>query len=332
MDKKLRPVGITGVGAWVPERVLTNSDLEKMVDTSDEWIVTRTGIRERRIADPEWATSDLATRAAEQALARAGVAAGEVELIVVATVTPDYVFPATASLVQKNLGASRAAAFDLSAGCTGFVYALVTAAQFVAAGTYGTALVIGAETMSRIVDYRDRRTCVLFGDGAGAAVLQPVGEGKGLLSSYLASDGNARDLMILPAGGSRHPASHETVEGRKHYLQLCGREVFKLAVREMPRAVEKALLLGGLGPEEIDLLVPHQANLRIIDAAVRRFELPPERVMVNVDRYGNMSSASIPVALEEAVREGKIRDGDLVAMVAFGAGATWGAAVVRWGT
>ena len=324
-------MGIVGVGAALPERVLTNFDLEKMVDTSDEWIRTRTGIRERRIADEKTATSDLAIAAARQALERAGVKGEEVDLILVATVTPDMVFPSTANLVQVGLGATKAAAMDLEAGCSGFIYALAVGGQFIAAGLYETVLVIGAETLSKITDWTDRNTCVLFGDGAGAAVLRPVSPERGFLSFYLGADGSGGDLLQMPAGGSRRPTSPETVQQRLHFIQMNGSEVFKFAVRVMGEASVRALEMAGLTTKDVDFLVPHQANLRIIDAAVKRLNLPPDRVVVNLDRYGNMSAASIPVALEEAWREGKIKDGDVVVMVAFGAGLTWAATVLRWG-
>ncbi|MCL5038325.1 MAG: ketoacyl-ACP synthase III [Firmicutes bacterium] len=332
MAKSGRSVGIVGVGAALPEKVLTNFDLEKMVDTSDEWIRTRTGIKERRIADEKTATSDLAVAAARQALERAGVKGEDVDLILVATVTPDMVFPSTANLVQAGIGAGRAAAMDLEAGCSGFIYALAVGSQFVASGVYETVLVIGAETLSKITDWTDRNTCVLFGDGAGAAVLRPVPPGKGVLSLHLGADGNGRDLLKMPAGGSRRPASLETVQEHLHFIQMNGTEVFKFAVRVMGEASVKALEMAGLGTADVDFLVPHQANLRIIDAAVKRLALSPDKVVVNLDRYGNMSAASIPVALEEAWSQGRIKDGDVVVMVAFGAGLTWAAAVLRWGT
>ncbi len=326
-----RAVGITGLGVALPERVLTNKDLEKMVETSDEWITQRTGIRERRVADDYTAASDLGTVAARRALAVAGLDPADVELIVVATVTPDMMFPATACLVQANLGAVKAAAFDLEAGCTGFIYALAVGSQFVASGVYDNVLIIGAETLSKIVDWTDRGTCVLLGDGAGAAVLQPARAGEGILSFYLGADGNGGDLLKLPAGGSRIPITHQAIDDRLHYLKMNGNEVYKFAVKTMGEAAQQALEKCGLGKEDIDVLVPHQANMRIIRSAAKRFGLPPEKVITNLDRYGNMSAASIPVALEEAVKDGRINPGDIVLLVGFGAGLTWGASVVRWG-
>lgn len=324
-------VGIWGTGSAVPERVLTNFDLEKMVETSDEWIRTRTGIRERRIADEGMASSDLAEQAARRALEMAGVEPGDVELIVVATVTPDMVFPSTACLVQDRLKARRAAAFDLSAACSGFVYALQVAWAALLARQYRLALVIGVDCLSKVVDYTDRSTCVLFGDGAGAVVLGPVRESYGVLSTYLAADGAYGNLLYLPGGGSRYPASAKTVAERMHYIRMTGNEVFKLAVRAMGEAAEQALSRAGLGAEQVDWLIPHQANIRIIQAAAKRLGIGEERVVVNIDRYGNTSAGSIGLALDEAVRSGQVKEGQHLLMVAFGGGLTWGAAVVRWG-
>ncbi|QGP93028.1 3-oxoacyl-[acyl-carrier-protein] synthase 3 protein 1 [Neomoorella glycerini] len=330
MPALLRPVGIVGTGSCLPERILTNAELEQMVDTSDEWIRSRTGIRERRIASHDTAASDLAVPAAAKALAMAGLPAEAVDLIIVATVTPDTLFPATACLVQERLGARGAAAFDLSAGCSGFIYALAVASQFIAAGVYQTALVIGVEILSKIINWQDRNTCVLFGDGAGAVVLQAVPEGEGVLGLHLGADGNGGSLLSIPAGGSRLPASPSTVQNRLHTIHMNGPEVFKFAVRVMGEASLKALEQAGLRKEEVDFLIPHQANIRIIEAATKRLGLPPEKVYVNLDRYGNMSSASIPVALDEAYREGRLKRGDKVVLVAFGAGLTWGATVLSW--
>lgn len=329
MEKAYR-AGIIGTGSYVPERILTNFDLEKMVDTSDEWIRTRTGIRERRIASEDQATSDLAYEASRRALNAAGLNAEALDLIIVATITPDTAFPSTANILQDRLGARRAAAFDQAAACSGFIYALATAAQFIENGVYRYVLVVGAETLSRITDWQDRNTCVLFGDGAGAAVLGPVPEDEGVRAFVLGSDGSGGELLKLPAGGSRLPASHKTVDDRLHYLKMNGREVFKFAVRVMNQASDEVIEKAGLTKSSIDFLVPHQANLRIIDSARERLGLPEEKVIVNLDRFGNMSTASIPVALDEVVRDGKIQPGDYLLMVGFGAGLTWGALVLRW--
>lgn len=326
----MRSVGILGTGSYLPEKVLTNADLEKMVDTNDEWIVSRTGIRERRIAAPDEASSDLSVKAAEKALKKAGIRAEELDMIIVTTVTPDMNFPATACLVQDRLGAKKAATFDLSAACTGFIYGISTGAQFIATGVYKYVLVIGVECLSRIVDWTDRNTCVLFGDGAGAAVLGPVEEGYGFLSFELGGDGSGGNLLNLPAGGSRLPASEKTIQERLHYVHMSGREVFKFAVRVMGNATEEALAKAGLSKEDIDFLVPHQANIRIIDSAVKRLGLTEDKVVVNLDRYGNMSSASIPVALDEAVGRGQIKKGDTMVLCGFGGGLTWGATVLKW--
>jgi 3-oxoacyl-[acyl-carrier-protein] synthase-3 len=323
-------VSIWGMGMFVPEQRLTNADLEKMVDTSDEWIRTRTGIRERRIAGPEEATSDLATAAARAALSDAGITAAELDLIIVATSVPDMAFPATACLVQRNLGATRAAAFDLEAACSGFVYALAVGAQFVATGAYRYVLVIGAEVLSRIANWKDRSTCVLFGDGAGAAVLGPDNGRKTILTTYLGADGEGADVLKQPAGGSRLPASRETVDQGMHYVFMNGNQVFKFAVRIMGPAVSAALEQAGLKLADIDVLIPHQANLRIIESAAEWFGIDLDRVIVNVDVYGNMSAASIPVALVEAAAAARIKAGDIVVLVAFGGGLTWGSAILRW--
>ncbi|MBC7228030.1 MAG: ketoacyl-ACP synthase III [Thermoflexales bacterium] len=321
---------IVGWGKYVPQRVLTNDDLSRMVDTSDEWIVTRTGIRERRIAADGETTATMAVQAARRALEVAGIGPEQVDLIIVATATPDYFFPATACLVQDALGASRAAAFDLAAGCTGFVYALGVAAAMVESGAIRTALVVGSETLSRITDWTDRNTCVLFGDGAGAVVLRAGPDDGGILATVLGADGSGKDLLVLPAGGSRHPASHQTVAERMHFIKMQGRDVFRFAVRVVPTATRQVLERAGLTLDDVALFIPHQANGRIIESAVRDLKLPPERVYNNLDRYGNTSAASIPIALCEAVEEGRLRPGDVVVCVGFGAGLTWGATVLRW--
>lgn len=321
---------IVGWGKYIPQRVLTNDDLSRMVETSDEWIVTRTGIRERHIAGKDETTATMAVQAARQALEGAGIRPEKVDLIIVATATPDYFFPATACLVQDALGATHAAAFDLAAGCTGFVYALGVAAAMVESGAVRTALVVGSETLSRITDWTDRNTCVLFGDGAGAVVLQAGPEDGGILTTVLGADGSGGDLLMLPAGGSRHPASHQTVAERMHFIQMQGRDVFRFAVRVVPAATRQALERAGLSIDDVALFIPHQANGRIIESAVRDLKLPPEKVYSNLDRYGNTSAASIPIALCEAVEEGRLKPGDVVVCVGFGAGLTWGATVVRW--
>ena len=326
----LRTVSITGVGAYVPERILTNADLERMVETSDEWITSRTGIRERRIAAPDEATSDLAAAAARKALADAGVEAVQVGLIICATITPDMLFPSTACLVQQKLGATRAAAFDIEAACSGFVYALDIASHFVASHTYDTVLVIGAEKMSSVVDWTDRNTCELFGDGAGAAVLQNRPNAHGLLTTSLGSDGGKASLLELPAGGSACPASADTVARGLHYLRMDGKETFKNAVNAMVTAAQDALAKCGLTIDRIRCIIPHQANQRILSAVAERLQARDEQMFVNVDRYGNTSAASVAIALDEAVRFGRIQRGDLVLMVVFGAGLTWGAAIIEW--
>jgi len=331
MGNRTTRAGIVGIGSAVPEKVLTNSDLERIVDTTDEWILERTGISERRICDEDTAASDLSLRAAVAALAESGVPAKELDLVIVATITGDMPFPATASLIQDRLGATKAAAFDLQAGCSGFIYALSVADGLIRAGTYQNILVIGVDILSKITDWTDRTTCVLFGDGAGAAVVAPVNDGSGILSFALGSDGSGADLLKIEAGGSRLPTSEETVRNRQHYIRMSGREVFKFAVRIMGDASLEALEKAGLKPENVDMFVPHQANIRIIEAAARRLELPQEKVFVNVQKYGNTSAASIPIALDEATKQGSIKKGDTVVAVGFGAGLTWGAIVFKWG-
>ncbi|HYF95622.1 MAG TPA: beta-ketoacyl-ACP synthase III [Symbiobacteriaceae bacterium] len=327
----LRSVGITGVGMAVPERILTNADLEKMVDTNDEWIVSRTGIRERRISEPGEASSDYAVKAARKAMEMAGVTPDDIDLIIVGTVTPDMVFPSTACIVQDALGCTKAAAFDMSAACPGWLYGAVMAQQTIASGMYNCALVIGVELLSKLVDWEDRNTCVLFGDAAGAAVLQPVSDGRGILASVLGSEGAGGCHLQIPAGGSRNPASAETVAKRLHYIQMNGPEVFKFAVRVMNEATVQVMEKAGMAREDLDLLIPHQANIRIIEGAMKRLKLGPEKVVINLDRYGNTSSASIPVALTEALAEGRIKDGDEIVLVSFGAGLVWAAVALRWG-
>lgn len=326
---RMQWVRVLGTGSSVPEKVLTNFDLERMVDTSDEWITTRTGIKERRIATPSETTSKLALEAAWRALEAAQVAPEEIDCIIVGTVTPDMLFPSTACLLQHALGAKRAFAFDLEAGCTGFVYALAVAEKYLLAEGKGKALVVGAETLSKIVDWQDRATCVLFGDGAGAAVVG-LGDRPGILATYLGADGSGAHLLELPAGCSRMPASFETVEKRLHYIKMNGNEVFKFAVRIVEEASLEVLKRAQKSVDDVKLFIPHQANIRIIQSAAKRLGIPEERVFVNVERYGNTSSASIPIALDEASRSGRIKEGDIVLLVGFGAGLTWGAALIQW--
>ncbi len=323
-------VGIIGTGSYIPEKVMTNADFETILDTSDAWITSRTGIKERHFTPKDMPVSELCYRAGLRALEDAKAAPEDVDLVIVATVTPDYAFPATACLVADRLGTKRAAAFDLEAGCTGFLYGLAVASQFIATGMYKTVLVIGGETMSKILNWEDRSTCILFGDGAGAAVLQPVEKGFGFLSFELGSKGSGGHLLSQPAGGSSLPASLETVEKKLHTLQMAGNEVFKFAVRIMGEAAGKVLVKADLTPDDVDILFPHQANTRIIDAAVKRLKISPDKVVINLNKYGNMSSASIPVALDESLKEGRIAEGDTIVIVGFGAGLTWGACVLKW--
>lgn len=322
--------GIIATGSYVPERILTNEYFEKIVDTNNEWIISRTGIEERRVTDENTATSDLATKAALKALEKSSITSTEIDLIIVTTVTPDMAFPSTACIVQKNIGAVNAAAFDIEAACSGFIYGLTIADSFVSQGIYKNVLVIGAETLSKITDYTDRKTCVIFGDGAGAAIVSEVEEGYGILSSHLGANGNAGHLLIQPAGGSRLPASEQTVKNRLHYIQMDGSEVFKFAIKIMGEAAEKALDGCGMNKEDIDFLIPHQANTRIIDSAVKRLKISKDKVYVNVQKYGNMSSASIAVALDEANENNLLKDDDIVVLVGFGGGLTWGSNVIKW--
>jgi 3-oxoacyl-[acyl-carrier-protein] synthase-3 len=322
-------VGITGIGAYAPERVLTNDDLSRMVDTSDEWIATRTGIRERRIAAPEQAASDLALPAARAALAEAGVDPAQLDLVIVATATPDMLFPATAAIVADELGAKDAAAYDLLAGCTGFIYALSQAYGALATGLSERALVIGTETLSKITNWQDRSTCILFGDGAGAAVVEQVEEG-GIVGFELGADGSGGLDLCVPAGGSRTPMTAEALEGELQFIKMRGQEVFRFATRVMVSSAEDLLRECGAGIEDVDLYVPHQANQRIIDHAVKNLGLDPEKVVMNIDRYGNTSSASIPLCLVEAREQGLLEDGTRVLMSAVGAGLTWGSVYMTW--
>jgi 3-oxoacyl-[acyl-carrier-protein] synthase-3 len=328
-QKLLRSSRITGCGRYCPQRVLTNFDLAEMVDTSDEWIRTRTGIRERRIAAEGEACSDLATRAAEEALEMAGVEPADLDAIIVATVTGDMQFPATATLVQDRLGATGAVAFDVGAACSGFIYAVNSAQALVASGQMDRVLVIGAEMLSRFVDWEDRATCVLFGDGAGAAVLEPCDPGDGILSTYMKSDGSLAELLCIPGGGSRNPLTERSHLERDHFIKMKGDGVFKHAIRAMTEATHKVVGEAGVTLDDVALIVPHQANVRIIDAVVERLGVESERVVMNLDRYGNTSSATIPIAYDEVVREGRVRPGDLVVFVGFGGGFTWGSLIFR---
>jgi 3-oxoacyl-[acyl-carrier-protein] synthase-3 len=322
---------IAGTGSYLPERVLTNFDLEKIVDTTDEWIVSRTGISERHIAAPEQATSDLATEAGRAALDMAEVDAEDLDLIIVATLTPDHYFPSTAGFVQRNLGAGKAAAFDLEAACTGFIYALTVGDLFIRTGTYQKVLVIGAEVLSKFLDWEDRDTCVLFGDWAGAVVLEPGSDpGRGIISTHLHSDGSMAELLYTPAGVSRMPITKEAIDLKLNTVKMRGHEVFKVAVTRLSEVVEEVMEANKLRGEDIDFLVPHQANLRIIQATARKLKLPMEKVIVTVDKHGNTSAASVPLALDVAVRSKRINEGDQVLLEAFGGGLTWGAALIRW--
>ena len=322
-------IGVVGVGMHVPTKVLTNFDLEKMVETSDEWIQSRTGIRERRIAEPGTATSDLAVEAAKHALKQAGLTPKDIDLLLVATTSPDMLFPSAACLVQNRLGAQQAVCFDLSAACSGSVFAMITAQQYLAMGRYKRALVVGAEVLSSFVDWTDRSTCVLFGDGAGACVMTPVSRG-GILATDMGSDGSAAELLYMPGGGSKHPPSHASVDQRLHFLRMNGTEIFKLAVRRMADSAQAVMTQAGLKAEEVECFIPHQANIRIIEAVAKRAGVPMEKVFVNVDRYGNTSAASNLIALYEAVQGGTIARGDHVVLVAFGAGLTWGSILLQW--
>jgi 3-oxoacyl-[acyl-carrier-protein] synthase-3 len=326
----LQPVGIVAIGAFAPEGVLTNADLEKLVETSDAWILSRTGISTRHIADADTATSDIAYQSALLALERARLTPDALDLIIVATITPDQPLPSTACLLQHRLGATHAAAFDLGAACTGFIYGLSVGAAMVGTGQYRNALVIGADLLSRVTDYTDRSVCVLLGDGAGAAVLQPVPEGRGILASYLRADGGGKSCLEIPAGGSRLPASAETLRLRQHYLHMNGAEVFKFAVRAIEDAATTVIAKAGLTMDDIALVVPHQANNRIIDAASKRLGIPVDRWVSNIARFGNTSAASIPMALNEAYEAGRVQEGDTILLLGFGGGLTWGSCIIRW--
>ena len=329
MTKKIS-AGILGMGHYAPPKTMTNFDLEKMVDTNDAWIVERTGIRERHIADDNVPMSELAYRAAVNALADAKVSAEELDMVIVATLTSDRIIPSTASILQDRLGAKNAAAFDLSAACSGFNYASVIACQFIENGVYKKVLVIGAETLSKYLDWTDRNTCILFGDGAGAAVYGQVEDGLGLLSFDLGSDGSGGDVLDIPAGGSLHPITHAAIDERLNFIHMDGKAVYRFAVKVMGKTVLSALGKIGMNESEIDWLVPHQANIRIIEAAAKRLNMPMERVIVNIARYGNVSAGSIPIALSEADKEHRFKKGDVVALAGFGAGLTWSSCIMKW--
>ncbi len=320
----MRRAGIIGTGSCLPEKIVTNDDLAKMVDTSDEWIRTRTGIRERRVSSPEEATSDLAVKAAKKAIDSAKISPEEIELIIVGTSSPDMLFPSTACLVQAAIGARNAAAFDCEAACSGFNFVMATASSFIESGAYSTILVIGADTLTKYLDWTDRNTCILFGDGAGAVVLRATTDGSGVLASHLGADGTGSKYLTMPGGGSRDP------EAKKRFITMDGKEVFKFAVKAFPLSVEKVLAKAGLKPKDISLLIPHQANIRIVDHAMKNFGLPKEKVYVNLDRYGNTSAASIPIALDEALKDKRIKKGDIVVFAGFGAGLTYGSNVMKW--
>jgi len=321
---------ITGTGSYAPKKVITNHDLEKLVDTSDEWITERTGIKERRIAEKGQSTSDLAAEAGKRALKAAGIGPEDLDLILIATMTPDTILPSLGCVVQEKLGAKKAVAFDIYAACSGFIYGLSVANAFIKSETYKNILLIGAEVLSRFTDWEDRTTCILFGDGAGAAVIQRHTGKRGVLSTHLHSDGSLGHLLYVPAGGALHPASHDTIHKRMHFIKMKGNETFKAAVRALEDVVQEALEHNKVKAEEIDFLVPHQANLRIIQAMAQRLNMPMEKVVLTLPKYGNTSAASIPMALDEAVRDGRIKENHLLLFEAFGGGLTWASALVRW--
>jgi len=328
--KTQRTVSIIGTGSYVPERILTNEDLSRIVDTSDEWITTRTGIKQRRIAAPDEQTSDMAAKAALKAIEQAKILPADIDLILVATATPDMLFPATACFVQKKIGASNAACLDVSAACAGFLFAVEIAQQFITSHTYDTVLVIGADKLTAITNWSDRNTCVLFGDGAGAAILRHRGGSHGVISTHIGSDGQYTDILFMPGGGSRCPITRENVDLNLQTIHMTGKEVYKQAVTAMLRAAQKALEQAGLGIEDIACVIPHQANMRIIEAIADRLGIPLEKFYVNLDRYGNTSAAAVAIALDEANRSGRIKPGDYILMVVFGGGLTWAGTVIEW--
>ncbi len=321
---------ITGTGSCVPEKVMTNFDIEKFIDTSDEWIVTRTGIRERHIISDDQNTSDLATTAAKNAMEMAGVTAEEIDLIVLGTISADYPWPATACIVQENIGAKNATAFDISAACSGFLFALENAVAQIESGRIKKALVIGAEALSRIIDWEDRNTCVLFGDAAGAVVVEAVEGDKGILSTHSHSDGSYLELLYQPGFGTRHMPTEEALKKRNYFLQMQGNDVFKVAVRMLTEVAIEAVEHNGMTMEDVDLFIPHQANIRILEATAKRLKLPSDKVYINVDRFGNTSAATIPLALDEANRAGRLKENDIILLDAFGGGFTWASALLRW--
>lgn len=328
----MKRIKIVGTGAYVPEKVLTNFDLEKMVDTSDEWIRSRTGMSERHIAFDKDKTSDLAVKAAHNALKDGNVKPEEIELILVATATPDMFFPSTACFVQSAIGAKKSAAFDISAACSGYIYALSVAEQFIRSGKYNTVLLVASEIYSRYIDWTDRGTCVLFGDGAAATVIRGM-DGKkkdGILSTLIYSDGRYAEFLYLRGGGSSCPLTHESIDNKEHLLKMKGNSTFKIAVKNMSEAARESLSSNGYKVSDIDMLIPHQANKRIIDAVAENLDIPQEKIFINIEKYGNTSAASIPLALDEALKAGMIKEGDLILMVAFGGGLTWGSALIRW--
>ena len=327
---ELRTVSIIGTGSYIPEKVVTNADLAKIVDTTDEWIVSRTGMKERHMARPDEAASDMGAAAARKALEAAGVTADQVGMIVCASITPDMPFPSTACYVQRLIGAHNAFCLDITAACSGFIYSLELARNAISCGQVDTALIIGTEKLTGVIDWQDRQTCVLFGDAAGAAVLSARGAPHGIRATSLGSDGRLAELLMLPGGGSRHPTSAETIAQRLHYMKMSGREVFKHAVTRMVEACQKALAKAGAKVEDVDLVIPHQANLRIIEAIGHRLGVATDKYFINLEKYGNISAASIPVALDEAVRGGRVKKGDTIVLVAFGGGFTWGSAVLDW--
>ena len=329
MNNKVYPK-IIGTGSFVPTKILTNFDLEKMVETSNEWIVTRSGIKERRIVEDGMVSSDLALEASKIALKEAGLEPGQIDLIVVGTVTPDYLLPSTACILQDKLKIKNAAVMDVVAACSGFIYGLSVASAFITSGQFKNVLVIGVETLSKITNWSDRNTCVLFGDGAGVAVVSATTEEKGILGTFLSGDGSLANLLHIPVGGTKVPLTKENVDLKQQYIQMAGSEVFKSAVRAMEDAAIHVIQKAGLSREEIDLVIPHQANIRIIEALAKRLKLPMDKVYVNIDRYGNTSSASVPIALDEARKKGLVKEGSKTVLVAFGGGFTWGSALIKW--